>query len=129
MPAEDVDLPPGRRVPDPHRPVGAGRGQGPVGAERDPVDPAGVPGQGAEVLERRGVPDPDRAVPAPAARNLPSGLNATQLTYSVWSVRVRRSFPVATSQTLTVLSHAAVASRRPSGLKATAPTAPTWAGR
>ena len=50
------------------------------------------------------------------------------MTPLVWPVRVRRSCPVATSQTLMIPSRLPVASRRPSGLKATA-MAPLVAAR
>ena len=57
-------------------------------------------------------------MPAVASR-VPSGLNATPDTSSVWPVRVRTVVPVAGSHSRTVLSSLAVASRVPSGLNAT----------
>ena len=51
---------------------------------------------------------------------MPSGLKATLVTPLVWPVSVRRIRPVATSQTVMSPSRLPVASRRPSGLKATA---------
>ena len=64
--------------------------------------------------------------PLAEARNLPSGLNATRLTYSVWPRSVLIPFPVAMSQTLTVRSQPAEARNLPSGLKATPSTGPVW---
>src|SRR5262245_62296774 len=59
------------------------------------------------------------SVDPPAAANiLPSGLNATDLTASV-PLWVTLSLPLATSQSLTVLSRLAEARILPSGLNAT----------
>jgi hypothetical protein len=66
------------------------------------------------------------AEPEPEARSRPSGLNATEMTLSVWPVRVRTRLPVATSHSLIVLSLEPEARRRPSGLNATELTQPVW---
>jgi hypothetical protein len=55
-----------------------------------------------------------------------SGLNATQVTRSVWPRSVKTACPVVVSQTLTVRSELAVAIRLPSGLKTTSKTSPVW---
>ena len=58
------------------------------------------------------------------ASSLPSGLNATPITGSVWPIRIRVRAPVAVSHSRAVLSTLAVASRLPSGLNATPCTTP-----
>src|SRR5262249_52500465 len=66
-----------------------------------------------------------RSVPAgkatapPAARVLPSGLNATARTLANCATRVARVLPVATSHSLTVASQLPEARVLPSGLNAT----------
>ena len=69
------------------------------------------------------------ARPAPAVAPASAGMweirvrasrNARVVTRPVWPRKVRTSFPVPPSHTFTVLSSPAVATRRPSGLKATA---------
>jgi hypothetical protein len=52
-------------------------------------------------------------------RSRPSGLNATEVTQSVWPERVRTRLPVATSHSLIVLSAEPEANSRPSGLNTT----------
>ena len=91
-----------------------------VGAEGHARDLAGVPLEGEGLLARRPRPRPSPSRPRSAeARRLPSGLKATLMTGPVCPWRVRASWPVAASQTLTVLSAPAEARRLPSGLKAT----------
>ena len=89
----------GGQVPQPRCLVDAGGGeQGPVRAERHPHDPAGVAGEGAQVLAGGRVPQPRRLVGAPAvASRVPSGLNATLMT-PPWPARVRRCWPVQGAQ-------------------------------
>src|SRR5262245_44686015 len=66
-----------------------------------------------------------RSRPA-VAKRLPSGWNATANPSSVCPVKTSRHSPVATSQTRTVRSVPAEASRRPSGLKAMAWMSLLW---
>ena len=89
VPAEDEHLLAGRRVPDAHRLVLAGRGEAPaVGAERDAEDESVMPAEGAEALGRSSRPRPSRCPSKLAeARRRPSGLNASALTGSVMSAK------------------------------------------
>src|SRR5262249_43520110 len=75
--------------------------------------------------------------PPPAARYLPSGLNATLLAQCGSRGRLKSSFPVEASQTFTspacslplqLVVPLAEASRLPSGLNATLETRYLWAG-
>ena len=63
-----------------------------------------VPLEGGLLLARRHVPQPHRLVRPLEASVLPSGLNATENTESVWPLRTNRSLPVFTSHSFTVLS-------------------------
>ena len=60
--------------------------------------------EGGAFLTRAHVPDLDRPSILPETRVLPSPLNATDKSIPVWPLRVARSCPVPTSQTLIVLS-------------------------
>ena len=54
VPAEDDELAPGGRVPDPRRAVVAGRGDEPaVGAEGDAVDESRMPAEGPDLRAAR----------------------------------------------------------------------------
>src|SRR5262249_14106578 len=69
-----------------------------------------------------------RTLPSPSseARRLPSRLKATSYTSPSCSLQVNTTSPVATSQSFTVLSALAEASRLLSGLNATARTELVW---
>jgi hypothetical protein len=96
---------------------GAGGQQPPVGAERHGSDPVpGVAGEGAHFSATGHLPQLDRLSAEPEARSRPSGLNATDLTQSVWPERVRTSLPLATSHSLIVI-HSPAWSRRPAAAR------------
>ena len=78
----------GVRVPQPHGVVvTAGGDPRAVGAERHAGHRVRVAGQRlADGLAGVGVPHPHRLSPLPETMRLPSGLNATLLTQSVWPV-------------------------------------------
>ena len=101
----------GGRVPHPHRVVGAaGDDARAVGAERHAGHRVGVAGQRWPIgLAGGRVPQPHRVVDRCRRRcGVPSGLNATLLTGSVWPVSgAPIGWPVAASHTRTVLSCAA----------------------
>ena len=63
------------------------------------------------------------------ARWVPSGLQATLVTQSVWSVRVVSFSPVWGFQMMQVLSSLVVAMRLPSGCQATPVTQSVWSVR
>src|ERR1700750_25016 len=65
----------------------------------------------------------------PDATSLPSGENATVLTENEWPSRVCTVWPVAGSQSRTVLSRDPDAISLPSGEDATALTAGEWSSR
>ena len=77
------------------------------------------------VLDRPRFPPAPRPRPSPSRHQLPetirrpSGLKATLVTRIVCPLSVSVSWPVAASQTFTVLSSLPETIRRPSGLKAT----------
>ena len=83
--------------------IGAREGMSPVGCNRHRAHPSLVAGEGAEELAGLQVPEPaacgrrSRRVPC-----RPSGLIATAFTPSSWPAKVRRSWPVCRSQSLTV---------------------------
>ena len=110
-------------VPQPHRAVVAAGGQrAAVGAERHRSTRRRCGRSAGGRSARPVVTSHSRTVPSrcrwPAV--VPSGLNATALTASVWPVRGRRcGRPVATSHSRTVPSSLPVASSVPSGLNAT----------
>ena len=103
--AEVEHLPAGRRLPDVHRLVFAGRGEAQAvgAAEGDAEDESVVPPrERAEALAGRRVPHVSgvRSKLAEASRR-PSGLNASALTGWRCSERVWRRSPVAASQIFT----------------------------
>ena len=120
----------GGRVPHPHRlVVAAGDDPRAVGAERHTAHRVGVAGDRAG----RRVGRWPRPTPAPSCRRLPetirlpSGLNATLHTVSVWPVSGGPiGWPVAASHTRTVLSKLPETIRCPSGLNATLSTPSVW---
>ena len=122
VPAQGEDFLAGGGVPELHRAVPAGGGDAAaVGAERHAADTARVPAQGEHLLAGGGVPELHRrtvlagggdaaAVGAERhAADCPPNVRAS----------VRTSWPVAASQSFTVLVQLAEAMRRPSGLNAT----------
>ena len=109
-----------RRVPDLHRPVIASRDDPPaVRAEGHASNPCCVSLEREGFLACRRVPDLHRLVPA--SRDDPPAVRAERhaRNRSVCPLSVRVSWPVAASQTFTVLSSLPETIRRPSGLKAT----------
>ena len=124
-----ADLAAGGHVPQPHRAVVAAAGQGlAVRAERHRADRTGVAGEGCAIWWPVATSH-SRTVPSslPLARVLPSGLNATEQTASVWPVSgLPIGWPVATSHNRTVPSSLPLARVLPSGLNATETTLPVW---
>ena len=120
----------GGHVPQPHRPVRAGGGQQrAVRAERHPVHRVGVAGQRRAVRlagGRRPTAAPSDPAPAVASSG-PSGLNATPL-HRVGVAGQRRAVRLAGGHV--PQPHRPVLAgggqQRPSGLNATAHTAPVW---
>ena len=110
-------------VPQPHRVVVAAGGDArAVGAERHTAHRVGVAGQ--RLRRRAGRCPRPTAAPCrrqlPEAMRLPSGLNATLDTESVWPVSGWPiGWPVSASHSRTVLSALPEAMRVPSGLNAT----------
>ena len=112
-----------RHVPDLDRLIAASRDQAPaVGAERHAADEAGVTAEGADQLPGAAVPDLHGAVltrrgdpPAIVVGAERHGVNVPACVPGGSAAPCRSR----TSQILTVFSSPPVASRRPSGLKAT----------
>ena len=126
MPTQSADLPTGLGIPELDRLVVTGGGQAAsVGAERHRHSPGAVPAQGPD--ERPETASQSCTVlsaPPPVAMLRPSGLYATQMTWSDCPPD-RINWPEPTSQILKVPSPMpAEATRRPSGLYATHATMP-----
>ena len=84
-----------------------------VGKECDATDNQGMPKQGQLLATGSHVPQPYGCVATGRGqRSAPSGEKARPLIESAWPTSLVRSFPLATSQSLAVLSLLAVASRR-----------------
>ena len=78
----------------------------PSGAMATLSNPTGVPGKGAQLFSGGQVPELQRLVPTPRSAVRPSGAMATLVTASECPVKVRSSFPLARSQSFSVLSSA-----------------------